>query len=234
MSANVSAARSRKPSPPAQIMDAATEPESSTHEVLQRIGVITRHLHDALCELGYEKNKTLEKAVDSLPDARARLSYIAKLTGESAEKVLNTVEAARATQDEMRHGANALHVRWKGRDAKSLACPEGEALVTDTNEFLGSLSMSTDLANNYLTDIMMAQDFHDLTGQVIRKVVDLAQTLEEQLLALLMETAPQDRRMKAAAPESSFLNGPVISSEGQVDIVTSQSQVDEMLESLGF
>jgi chemotaxis protein CheZ len=212
----------------------AIESESTSDDVLQRIGVITRHLHDALCELGYNKNKTLEDAVDSLPDARARLSYIAKLTGESADKVLNTVELARVAQDEMRQGANALKARWNGKAWQSLDAPGIEALVTDTNEFLGSLSMSTDLANSYLTEIMMAQDFHDLTGQVIRKVVDLAQTLEEQLLALLLETAPPGRRVKVSPRDADFLNGPVIHSEDRTDIVTSQSQVDDMLESLGF
>ncbi|MEQ1516849.1 MAG: protein phosphatase CheZ [Usitatibacteraceae bacterium] len=210
----------------------AIEMDSTAYDVFQRIGIITRRLHDALHELGYDK--ALENAVDSLPDARARLSYIAKLTGESANKVLNTVEFARATQDEMSESALALKARWKGKTAQSLACAEGEALVTDTNEFLGSLSMSTDLTNSHLTDIMMAQDFHDLTGQVIRKVVDLAQTLEEQLLALLLETTPPEQRAKLINNDIGFLNGPAVQTEGRNDIVTSQSQVDEMLESLGF
>jgi chemotaxis protein CheZ len=232
MKANVATVRSKKNAPAA----AAIEPEPAQQDVLQRIGVITRHLHDALCELGYDKNKTLENAVDALPDARARLSYIAKLTGESAEKVLNTVEFARVTQDEMKESANALKERWNGKTAQSLAGSEGEALVSDTHEFLGSLSMSTDLANSYLTDIMMAQDFHDLTGQVIRKVVDLAQTLEEQLVALLMETTPLERRTKAPSPsnDSEFLSGPAVQTEERTDIVTNQSQVDDMLASLGF
>lgn len=232
MKANTASSRAKKNAPPADF-----EPDLEAKDVLQRIGVITRHLHDALCELGYDKNKTLfETAVDALPDARARLSYIAKLTGESAEKVLNTVEFARVTQDEMKEGANALKERWNSHIGKSLDGPQGKALVSDTHEFLGSLSMSSDLANSYLTDIMMAQDFHDLTGQVIRKVVDLAQTLEEQLVALLMETTPLERRAKAPAPsnDTEFLAGPVVQTEDRTDIVTNQSQVDDMLASLGF
>lgn len=209
-------------------------PDVAAEEVIKRIGAITRHLHDALAELGVNKNKTIENAMNSLPDARARLSYIAKLTGESAEKVLNTVEAARVTQEEMKEGANALHQRWRGHTARTLAGPEGDALVTDTNEFLGSLSMSTDLANSYLTDIMMAQDFHDLTGQVIRKVVNVAQDLEEQLLALLMETTPADQIVRPAHVETDFIDGPAMNTENRTDVVTSQSQVDDMLASLGF
>jgi len=230
MSAHLSPASERHDAPSMPIGD----PDSTTQDVLQRIGVITRRLHDALSELGYDK--TLARAVDRLPDARARLSYIARLTGESAEKVLNTVEFARGIQDEMRAGADALRARWHGQTVQSLAGPHGEALVADTGRFLGSLEASTDQANGYLTEIMMAQDFHDLTGQVVCKVVDLAHTLEEQLVALLVETAPPEFRARVQPPggEHAPLNGPVIDAEGRTDVVTSQSQVDEMLESLGF
>jgi chemotaxis protein CheZ len=201
-------------------------------DVVQRIGVITRRLHDALRELGYDK--TLESAADSLPDARARLAYIAKLTGDSANKVLNTVDMAQATQQEMSQGADALKARWRGKTAESLANADGEDLIAETREYLGSLSMSTQLTSSHLTEIMMAQDFHDLTGQVIRKVVDLAQTLEEQLLALLLESTPPDKRARVAAFDTSSLNGPVVEPAGRTDVVANQSQVDEMLESMGF
>jgi chemotaxis protein CheZ len=211
---------------------AATEIEPTARDVLQRIGAITRRLHDALAELGYDQ--TLARAVESLPDARARLSYIARLAGESAERVLDTVECARAAQDQMKQGAGALATRWTGRTAPSLAAPDGEALVADTKEFLGSLSMSSDLVNRYLTEIMIAQDFHDLTGQVVRKVADLAQTLEEQLLELLLATTPQHRRARTPMTDPCALAGPAIHTEGRTDVVTSQSQVDDLLESLGF
>jgi chemotaxis protein CheZ len=216
----------------APLATVAADREADAHDVFQRIGTITRRLHDSLRELGYDK--AIGAAVDTLPDARARLSYIAKLTGESAEKVLNSVELARAAQDEMKRGADALKARWKGRTAHALAAADAAALVTDTNEFLGNLSMSTDMTNGYLTEIMMAQDFHDLTGQVIRKVVDVAQTLEEQLVKLLLEATPPEQRAKVVANDIGFLNGPAVQTEGRSDIVTSQSQVDDLLESLGF
>lgn len=229
MNATELSTSSRTEPPPGMPLDGDTE---TGPDVLQRIGVITRRLHDALRELGYDK--ALETAADSLPDARARLAYIAKLTGESANKVLNTVDLAQATQEEMSQGADALKARWRGKTAQSLANPEGEELISETREYLGSLSMSTQLTSSHLTEIMMAQDFHDLTGQVIRKVVDLAQTLEEQLLALLLESTPPEKRARVAALDGSSLNGPVVQPEGRSDVVTNQSQVDDMLESLGF
>ncbi len=222
---------SRAEKPPGMPMDMNMDADTGP-DVLHRIGVITRRLHDALRELGYDK--TLETAADSLPDARARLAYIARLTGESANKVLNTVDLAQATQEELSLGADALKARWRGKTAQLLANPEGEELIAETREYLGSLSMSTQLTNGHLTEVMMAQDFHDLTGQVICKVIDLAQTLEEQLLAQLLESTPPERRARAAALESRSLSGPVVKPGGRSDVVTNQSQVDEMLESLGF
>ena len=97
--------------------------------------------------------------------------------------------------------------------------------------------------DQHLTDIMMAQDFHDLTGQVINRVVTLATTIETQLVELLLQTAPPEALAKqsaaasSAAPSNSLepaLQGPVINPDGNPEVVTEQSQVDDLLASLGF
>ena len=80
-------------------------------------------------------------------------------------------------------------------------------------------------------EIMMAQDFQDLTGQVIKKVISLAQDLESQLMSLLIEAMPGEKRTESV---ENLLNGPVINAEGRTDVVASQQQVDDLLESLGF
>jgi chemotaxis protein CheZ len=83
----------------------------------------------------------------------------------------------------------------------------------------------------------MAQDFHDLTGQVIAKVVNLAATIEEQLVTLLIQTAPPEATAKVAASNEPYvpaLAGPVVSGQANTDVVTDQSQVDDLLASLGF
>jgi chemotaxis protein CheZ len=203
--------------------------DAGAYDVFQRIGSITRKLHDALRELGYDK--TLEANLNKLPDARDRLTYIARLTGEAAEKVLNATESARNTQDEVAANSKALCARWKAASAGAAA---GDAqLVAETTEFLGNLSMMTDQTNSHLTEIMMAQDFHDLTGQVIRKVVDIAQTLEVALVKLLLETSPPEKRTATKA-ENEGLEGPVVNAEGRTDVVSDQGQVDDLLASMGF
>lgn len=208
-------------------------------EVYQRIGHLTRTLHDALRELGYDKD--LAGTREQLPDARDRLTYIARVTGEAAEKVLNAVDRARGVQEELTQQAESLRTRWQAvavytNHAASRATPAGRGLVDETCAFFASVGGQTDATNQILTDIMMAQDFHDLTGQVIRKVVALAQSMEEQLVKLLLETTPPEQRKKIeAAPGSTErLEGPIVKAEGRDDVVADQAGVDDLLASLGF
>jgi chemotaxis protein CheZ len=210
-------------------------------EVYNRIGSLTRSLHDALRELGYDKE--LAGTREQLPDARDRLSYIARVTGEAAEKVLNAVDRARTVQEELVAQAGDLHRRWQAVAAFTAAhadsaTPAGRQLVDETRDFFSKVEGQTDRTNVILTDIMMAQDFHDLTGQVIRKVVTLAQSMEEQLLKLLLETTPPEQRKKieSTAPPGSTerLEGPVVKAEGRDDVVADQAGVDDLLASLGF
>ena len=199
------------------------------YDVFQRIGTVTRSLHDALRELGYDKN--VESAVGSLPDARARLAYVASLTGKAAERVLGAVERGQAQQAEMRKAADALASRWASLHAGKLSVDEFKQLAADTHAHFVALPAETAKVDAELSEIMMAQDFHDLTGQVINRITQVAQSLEDQLVKLLVDATPPEKR---AGVEEGFLNGPVIDARGRDDVVTSQTQVDDLLESLGF
>jgi chemotaxis protein CheZ len=191
-------------------------------DMFRKLGSITRQLHDALKELGYTDK--LQGTVEQLPDAQSRLSYIARLTGEAAEKVLSQVEEGKKEQEQLATRGRELADTIRRVPALAKAMPE---LLEWSNDVV-ALAEKTD---QRLTEIMMAQDFHDLTGQVIARVVNLAGTIEEQLLALLLESAPSGQPGQDKAYE---LAGPVVSAEGRTDVVTNQQQVDDLLASLGF
>ena len=201
----------------------------SSHDVFVRIGLLTRNLHDALRELGYDR--AVGEAVSTLPDARARLTYIADLTGRAAERVLTAAETGRDIQNDLENAARALGERWGALDAEALP-PAQRAAIGGTREFLVRVADDAQRTNSQLTEIMLAQDFHDLTGQVIQRVANLAQTLEEQLVKLLLDASPPEQRPKAG--DTSVLAGPVINAQAAGDSVTNQSQVDDLLASLGF
>lgn len=194
-----------------------------------RVGTLTRTLHDALRELGYHKN--VEQAVQALPDARARLDYIANLTGNAAERALAAAERGKAMQDEVHATASELAKRWEAVASGQASLREFEGTAGATRAFLTGLPDRAARTNEQFLEVMMAQDFHDLTGQVIHRVVALAQDLEEQLVKLLIEATPPEQRVD---PDKGKLSGPVVDAKGREDVVTSQAQVDDLLESLGF
>jgi chemotaxis protein CheZ len=214
----------------APVAAAGAVEEGSAQEVaFNRIGHMARQLHDALRELGYAK--MLEDSAHKMPDTRERLTYIAQMTEQAASRVLNATDIAKPLQDRLLAESEALGSRWDRMFANQLSVDEFKALAADSRAFFAAAPAKIKATNEQLTEIMMAQDFQDLTGQVIKKVVEMVQGLEGQLLKVLIEVMPDDR--KAAAPEG-LMNGPVVNAEGRSDVVTSQAQVDDLLESLGF
>lgn len=197
--------------------------------IFSQIGHMTRSLHNLLRELGLDE--TLEKVARDLPNNRDRLNYIASMTAQAAERTLNAAENAQPIQEQLGHTAQALSSQWEKLFNKQLGVDEFKALVQDTRAYLAQVPQQTAATNAQLMEIIVAQDFQDLTGQVIKKILDAAQQLENQLLGLLIETTPQEKRQSVAP---GLLNGPVINAAGRSDVVTSQAQVDDLLESLGF
>jgi len=210
----------------------ALAPELS-NDVHQRIGQLTRQLHDALSGLGLAEK--VKSWAGELPDAKDRLSYIARLTGEAAEKVLNNVDQAK-----QQHEHIASETRRIG--ALIVKDPVGAVARGHVLNFIDDVEKTSQQIDANLTNIMMAQDFHDLTGQVIAKVVNLAAGIESQLIELLLITAPPDPLVIATDTTSAAVpakplpvpQGPVVKPEGNPDVVKSQSEVDDLLASLGF
>ncbi|MCL9852111.1 protein phosphatase CheZ (plasmid) [Ralstonia solanacearum P673] len=206
---------------------AVAEPEVMP-EMLQRIGHLTRMLRESMRELGLDKG--VERAASAIPDARDRLNYIANMTEQAATRVLNAIDTARPVQDQLEGEAEELVKRWQSWMDRQLGDDEIRGLVEITNGFLRSVPQKTRDTNQQLMEILMAQDFQDLTGQVIKKVLDVVQLIESQLVGILLENAPEHLRVEVG---SSLLNGPQINPD-LPDVVSNQEQVDDLLESLGF
>lgn len=207
-------------------MDAEAQPPDS---VMRRVGHLTRTLHDALRELGYDR--LLEKTAASIPDARDRLDYVVRMTEQAAVRALNAIEAAQPIQERLGGDAERLSAQWQKLFDRQLSVDEFKTLVDVTRAFLANVPEQTRATNAQLLEIMMAQDFQDLTGQVIKKITKLAQDLEQQLVHLLVDLVPANVRSEI---NSGLLNGPVVNAVAGSEVVTSQNQVDDLLASLGF
>ena len=222
----------------------------ATDRILARIGQLTRTLRDSMRELGLDKH--VERAAEAVPDARDRLKYIATMTEQAAERVLSALEVAKPMQEQLQQDAAELDARWEQWYAAPIEREEVRALMNDTRTFLRGVPEVTTATNAQMLEIMMAQDFQDLTGQVIKKITDVVYLIEQQLLGVLIDNIAAERREQFAAtaqqlvaeaqheaisptgsPES-LLNGPQINPEGKADVVQDQGQVDDLLASLGF
>lgn len=206
-----------------------TDSAGSAEKVLSRVGQLTRTLHESLRALGYDK--AIEETASAIPDARDRLAYVITMTKQAADRTLNAIDVMNPIQESLANRATDLSVQWDRLFAKELGIEEFKALVMRTRGFLGDVPVQTVATSAQLMEIMMAQDFQDLTGQVIKKTTEIIQKLEGELLQLLLDNIPQEKRKDAS---SGLMNGPVINADGRNDVVTSQNQVDDLLESLGF
>lgn len=208
---------------PANDMDSPAVPA----DVFEHVGQLTRQLHDTLRELGHDRK--LAEVADSIPDTRDRLSYVARLTEDAANKVLAATERAQPLQDSIAEASAALEARWNavfdgGSDPDAF-----RQLAEDTRAYLLSTRTAASATRDELRAIMMAQDFQDLTGQVIKKMTDLTASLEQQLLTILVAHAPAERAVNGEG-----LQGPAFNAKTMGETLGSQVEVDSLLESLGF
>jgi chemotaxis protein CheZ len=202
--------------------DLPLAPAATAPEVYQQLGQITRQLHDALQQLGLMPK--LQRTALDLPDARSRLDFIARKSGEAADRVLSAVDAAKAEHHGLQAAARRMALRCGADPSRTLAAPE----VLD---FVRAVEVAAARIDQQLTDIMLAQDFHDLTGQVVARVGALVVHLEASLLQLLVQASAD---AGPAPPGAGALHGPVVCGMAAAEVVHSQREVDELLASLGF
>jgi chemotaxis protein CheZ len=197
-------------------------------DLIHRIASLTRMLRESMRELGLDQ--AIKDAAHAIPDARDRLHYVAHMTEQAANRVLNAAEQTQPLQDTMQRDAKALDVRWQAWFDKPVELDQARELVEDTRSFLKAVPENTAASQNYLLEIIMAQDFQDLTGQVIMKMLGVVSAIETELVQVLVDNVPQELREET----KSLMNGPAVNPQGKVDVVTSQDQVDDLLSSLGF
>lgn len=197
-------------------------------ELLSRIGYMTRMLRDSMRELGLDR--AIEEAAQAIPDARDRLRYVANMTEQAANRVLNATEAAQPLQDRLAASARELDDRWQQWFEQPLELPQARELVDATRGFLRDVPQTARSTQGLLMEIVMAQDFQDLTGQVIMKMMNVISAIEHELVQVLIDNVPLEKRVETAG----LLNGPQVNPVANAEVVTGQDQVDDLLASLGF
>jgi chemotaxis protein CheZ len=212
---------------PEAAADAPAEGEGGDKAMFERLGGIVRLLHDSLRELGYDK--ALTEASTQINDAQDRLEYVATLTEQAANKVLNTLDEGMPQQDTLSKQSKDMETRWADLFAGKLSLDQFKQLAGDSQQFAVAVSAATEAEKARLLEIMMAQDFQDITGQLIKKVVNITKTVESELATLLRDNAPPAVKEKIAQKEVSLMQGP-----SAPTVALNQDSVDDLLADLGF
>ena len=213
-------------------MDAFDQTAKGDHneqplDVVQRIARLTRMLRESMRELGLDH--AIKDAAQSIPDARDRLRYVGKMTEQAANRVLNAAEIVQPLQEEMAVDAQSLQDRWSCFVETTEPSSEQTELIADTRQFLQDISGKTQQTQESLMEIIMAQDFQDLTGQVVQGLLGVIGTLETELVQVLLDSVPAEKREET----ETLLNGPAIDTKAE-NVMADQDEVDDLLSSLGF
>ena len=205
-------------------------------ELFAEIGKLTRQLHDSLMNFQLD-SRLSDLATADIPDAKERLNYVITRTEEAANKTMDAVEAIFPVVDTIQQQIQKVNPLWSKLMNNKLGPVEFKSLCIDIDVLLTNTGNETEHIRSLMTDVLMAQDFQDLTGQVIRKVIDLVREVEESLINMLTAfgiTAEKVSEQAKPKVGKNLVEGPIVNKDNRDDIVENQDDVDDLLSSLGF
>ncbi len=205
-------------------------------ELFAEIGKLTRQLHDSLNNFNIDSRLT-DLATAEIPDAKERLNFVIKSTEDAANKTMDAVESIFPVVDSIQKRITNVMPLWQKLTHNELDVEEFKALCVDIDVLLKTTETDTGKIHSLMTDVLMAQDFQDLTGQVIRKVIDLVREVEDSLINMLTAfgiSSEQEKSNYQTKVGENLVEGPIMNSESRTDVVSDQDDVDDLLSSLGF
>jgi chemotaxis protein CheZ len=205
-------------------------------ELFAEIGKLTRQLHDSLNNFQLD-SRLNDLATADIPDAKERLNFVITRTEEAANKTMDVVESIFPVVDNLAEQVRGVNPLWTKLTNNEIDLNEFKELCVDIDTLLTTTGKETQHIHNLMTDVLMAQDFQDLTGQVIRKVIDLVHEVEESLITMLTAFGiTADQQQKSVLPKlgDNLVEGPLVNKKNRNDVVEDQDDVDDLLSSLGF
>ena len=211
--------------------------ETRDKTLYQEIGRLTRTLHESIRNFHIDSKS--DEDFSRIEDASDRLSYVIDMTNKAANKTLDLVEETMPYASEISAEAKVLKDDWGRLQRKEMKPEEFRVLTAKMGVFLSKLSSDADIVYKNLTEILLAQDFQDLTGQVINRVTGLIKDVEESLVNLVCMAGKVDKITgivhKIDKQKSNIEGeGPQIKVADKVEVVSGQDDVDDLLSSLGF
>jgi chemotaxis protein CheZ len=225
------------------IMEAASKEQS---ELFAEVGKLTRQLHESLKNFELD-TRIADLTTEALPDAKERLNYVMEMTENAANKTMDAVEASLPLAQQLADDLSDIKPTWDRLMRRDIQLGEFKTLCHDLDKFMQGSQTTTDELQGHMTNVLMAQDYQDLTGQVIRRVIELVREVEDSLIHLLTvfgtaedpnskqkENIEEVQIMEMDPAQISGPEGPIMNAESREDVVSNQDEVDDLLSSLGF
>jgi len=206
--------------------------------LFQEVGKLTRELHNTLSNFDLEP-RISKLTVSEIPDAKERLNHVITLTQNAANKTLSVVENTLPCSEKLEKTAISLKEKWDRFKQRDMEVEEFRGLSDEIDEFLEWTSINAVVIHKGLSEVMMAQDFQDLTGQIIKRVITLVQEVEDSLVGLVRITGRKsmdtmDGKEKKPEKDIEAVGPQVPGLKRESEVVNGQDDVDDLLSSLGF
>jgi chemotaxis protein CheZ len=221
------------------LIDVITMREST--ELFSEVGKLTRQLHDSLNNFQIDE-RIANLMQDEIPDARSRLIYVIEETEKAANTTMDAVEKCMPLAEGLNTRLNNIIPEWQKLMSRQIEVGEFKHLCLELDKLITDASRDSSILNALLTEVLMAQGYQDLTGQVIRRVIELVKEVEDSLVSMLTafgdvgelqleDDNPQTSKKKTDTVKA---EGPIIDADTRDDVVSGQDDVDDLLSSLGF
>ena len=210
--------------------------EERDDKLFTSVGQLTRDLHEALQDFQLDP-RIMQLTQDDLPDAQNRLQYVIEKTEDAANRTMDAVEACLPMTDEMHQRVEQVMPAWQRLMSNDIQLHEFKEMCHQVDALMRECGQNMPQIHGLMTEVLMAQDYQDITGQIIRRVIQLVEDVEKNLIELLKlfgEEQKSQAKQNVKAVDKSAAEGPVINPEQRDDVVENQDDVDDLLSSLGF
>ncbi|MCF2950199.1 protein phosphatase CheZ [Paraglaciecola aquimarina] len=216
---------------------------NNSTELFSEVGKLTRQLHDSLNNFQLDP-RIVDMANEDIPDAQTRLSYVIETTEEAANKTMDLVDSCMPIAEKLQNGIVNLIPEWDKLLARKLELGEFNKLVKDIDAFFKEGAEDSKQLSNLLTEVLLAQGYQDITGQVIKRVIELVKEVEDNLVYMLTMFGGVEVKESEETVEKSnnsdkqadmiVAEGPIMDADSREDVASDQDDVDDLLSSLGF
>lgn len=205
------------------------------NSIFTEVGKLTRGLHEALANFSFDSNIT-DIAALRIPNAKDRLNYVIKHTEEAANKTMDNVEECSQLNNSILTEAEELLVDWKKLYKRELSGSDFRLLCKRVENHLIKNKETTESLHSKLSEVLLAQSYQDLTGQVIKQVITLVHDVEESMVNVIKMFGHMDGydQAKKQALVVDGVEGPIVNADKRDDVIVGQDDVDDLLSSLGF